>query len=120
KEWIPGEVGERFPKVAHVVDAVVALAVVSQIVVEQPLVLAGAPEIREPAAEGRQDADRAEWPILGHRLDFVSAIDPYARRRSSTMPSPLNIALTTSAAGRPSARRSSASASSPESEPAEA
>src|SRR5207244_2496009 len=112
KEWIPGEVGERCPKVAHVVDAVVALAVVSHIVVEQPLVLAGALEIREPAAEGRQDADRAEWAILDHRLDVFSAIDPYARRRSSTMRSPLNFALTISAARRPSARRSSGSASS--------
>ena len=59
EQRIAGEVAQRFLEVAEVVDAVVGLAVVAEIVVEQPLVLARAPEIREPAPEGRQDADGA-------------------------------------------------------------
>jgi hypothetical protein len=66
EQRIAGEVAQRLLEVAEVVDAVVGLAVVAEIVVEQPLVLARAPEVGEPAPEGGQDADRPERGRTAH------------------------------------------------------
>ncbi len=70
EQRVAGEVAQRLPQVAEVVDAVIGLAVVAEIVVKQPLVLPGAPEIGEPAPEGGQDADRPERTPPAHVLDF--------------------------------------------------
>src|SRR5207247_3710704 len=107
EERIAREIGKRFAKVAEVVHAVVALAVMAEVVVQQPLVLARALEIREPATEGGQDAD---GPGAGHRGRSFPTLSPYARRSSSTMRSPLNFAATNSAACRPSVWRRPGSA----------
>src|SRR5713101_5671237 len=107
EERIAGKIGEGFAKVAEVVNAVVALAVVTEVVVQQPLVLARTLEIRQPAAEGGQDAD---GPGAGHRGRSFPTLGPYTRRSSSTMRSPLNFAVTDSAACRPSVWRRPGSA----------
>src|SRR5207249_7487654 len=99
EERIAREIGERFSKVTEVVHAVIALAVVAEVVVQQPLVLARALEIREPATEGGQDAD---GPGAGHRGRSFPTLSPYAPTSPSTMRSPPNFAAHNSAPCRPS------------------
>src|SRR5215470_7285181 len=98
------EVGEGLAEVAEVVNAVVGVAVAAQVVIEESLVLARAPKVTQPAAEGGQDADGAQRSRRAH------VPCPYARSRSSTMRSSLNFLVTVSEARRPSDTRRSASA----------
>ena len=51
------ELRERLVEVAEVVHGVVRRRVVAEVVGEQPLVLPAAAQVREAAAEGREDAD---------------------------------------------------------------
>jgi hypothetical protein len=63
QQRIAREVGEVLVEVAEVVHGAVRGGVVAKIVGQEPLVLTTAPQIREAAAERRQDSD-GRWPGL--------------------------------------------------------
>ena len=66
QQGIARELGQRLVEVAEVVHGVVGRGVVAEIVGEESLVLPASPEIREAAAERRQDSDGGPARVACH------------------------------------------------------